>query len=118
MNKELPLKVRNIFSDLDPIIWKNEWLIVLNKLLASSEMLEIWPLLIDQANKNKNNFPAIGNSQFLKWELKAFVAHAVKLAKENTSKSDFMSSFRDFFHSKRYIINNEQIAIIYEAINN
>jgi hypothetical protein len=42
MNKDLPLKVRHIFSDLDPTIWNGVWLDTLQKLLSSNNMVPVW----------------------------------------------------------------------------
>ena len=62
MNKDLPLKVRHIFSDLDPVIWQGVWLETLNVLLSSSEMIHVWNEIISQANINKKNYPSLGLS--------------------------------------------------------
>jgi hypothetical protein len=70
MNKDLPLKVRHIFSDLDPIVWQGVWLETLNSLVSSSEMICVWNEIISQANINKKHYPSLGSSQFIKWELK------------------------------------------------
>ena len=37
MNKDLPLKVRHIFSNLDPVIWNGVWLETLNSLAESTQ---------------------------------------------------------------------------------
>ena len=116
MNKDLPLKVRHIFSDLDPTVWYGVWLDTLQKLLSSSNMVPVWKKIIDQANRNKKNFPSLGNSQFIKWELKAFVAQAVNLVDKNYNKDLFIRDFENFFHIKGYNINKEIIKEIYESI--
>ncbi len=116
MNKDLPLKVRHIFSDLDPTIWNGVWLDTLQKLLSSSNMVPVWKNIIDQAHLNKKNFPSLGNSQFIKWELKAFVAQAVNLVDKNYNKDLFVRDFENFFHIKGYNINKEIIKEIYESI--
>jgi hypothetical protein len=117
MNKDLPLKVRHIFSDLDPAIWNGVWLDTLQKLLSSNKMLPVWNQIISQANLNKKNFPALGNSQFIKWELKAFVAQAVKLVNKNYNKDIFIRDFEFFFRTKGYKFNKEIIKDIYESIH-
>jgi len=116
MNKDLPLKVRHIFSDLDPEIWQGVWLETLNSLLSSSEMTFVWNEIISQANINKKNYPSLGNSQFIKWELKAFVAQAVTLVNKNYNKEPFIREFDKFFRIKGYNFNKDIIKKIYESI--
>ena len=116
MNKDLHLKVRHIFSDLDPTILNGVWLDTLQKLLSSSKMVPVWKKIIDQAHLNKENFPSLCNSQFIKWELKAFVAQAVNLVDKNYNKDLFIRDFENFFHIKGYNINKEIIKEIYESI--
>ena len=41
----------------------------------------IWDKLLNKYHKTKEKYPSIGNSQFMKWELKAFVAQAVTSVK-------------------------------------
>ena len=118
MNKDLPLKVRHIFSDLDPIIWKGVWLKTLNSLLSSSDMISVWNEIISQANINKKRYPSLGNSQFIKWELKAFVAQAVSLVNKNYNEELFVHEFEKFFLTKRYNFNKDIIKKIYESIYN
>ena len=116
MNKDLPLKVRHIFSDLDPIVWQGVWLETLNSLLSSSEMIYVWNEIISQANINKKHYPSLGNSQFIKWELKAFVAQAVTLVNKNYNKESFIREFEKFFRIKGYNFNKDIIKKIYESI--
>ena len=118
MNKDLPLKVRHIFSDLDPIVWKGVWLETLNSLLSSSEMIYVWNEIISQANINKKHYPSLGSSQFIKWELKAFVAQAVTLVNKNYNKESFIREFEKFFRIKGYNFNKDIIKKIYESIYN
>ena len=118
MNKDLPLKVRHIFSDLDPIIWKGTWLKILTSLLSSNDMPHIWEHIIDQAIECKKKYPLIGESQFIKWELKAFVAQAVNLANKNYNRELFIAEFEKFFLIKGYKINKDMIIKIYESIYN
>ena len=118
MNKDLPLKVRHIFSDLDPVIWKGTWLQILNSLLSSNDMPHIWEHIIDQAKEHKKKYPLIGETQFIKWELKAFVAQAVNLTNKNYNKELFIVGFEKFFLIKGYKINKNMIIKIYESIYN
>jgi len=116
MNKDLPLKVRHIFSDLDPIIWKGVWLKTLNSLLSSSDMIFVWKEIISQANINKKRYPSLGNSQFIKWELKAFAAQAVSLVIKKYNEELFIREFEKFFLTKGYNFNQDIIKKIYESI--
>ena len=90
----------------------------MNKLLLSPEMPKIWQILIEEAQKNKNSFPLLNDSQFIKWELKAFVAQAVRQASDKSSKSDFIDNFEKFFNCKNYVVSKNEISKIYEIINN
>ena len=118
MNKDLPLKVRHIFSELDPLIWKGTWLDILNVLLSSTSMLSIWEEIITQISLNKKKYPSIGNSQFMKWELKAFVAQAVTSVNKNYNKETFITEFEKYFSKKGYNISRDIINEIYQIINN
>ena len=118
MNKDLPLKVRSIFADLDPIIWKGVWLDTLLALLESSSMLKIWEMLLIEINNNKKKYPEITSSQFIKWELKAFVAQAVSLTNKNYNRDIFAKKFEDYFAKKGYNIDKDMINEIYKSIYN
>ena len=118
MNKDLPLKVRHIFSELDPLIWKGVWLDTLNSLLSSPKMPRIWKELITQISLNKTQYPSIGLTQFIKWELKAFVAQAVSSVNKNYNKETFIIEFEKYFSKKGYNINKDIINEIYQVINN
>ena len=118
MNKDLPLKVRHIFEELDPLIWKGVWLDTLNSLLLSPKMPHIWEELIIQISSNKKQYPSIGITQFIKWELKAFVAQAVSSVNKNYNKETFVIEFEKYFSKKGYNINKDIINEIYQVINN
>ena len=118
MNKDLPLKVRHIFSELDPLIWKGIWLDILDVLLSSPSMPSIWEEIITQISLNKKKYPSIGNSQFMKWELKAFVAQAVTSVNKNYNRETFIAEFEKYFSKKGYNINRDIINEIYQVINN
>lgn len=118
MNKDLPLKVRSIFADLDPLIWEGVWLDTLSSLLEPSSMLKIWEKLLIEINLNKKNYPNISNSQFIKWELKAFVAQAVSLNNKNYNRDKFVKKFEEYFAKKRYKIDKDMINEIYKSIYN
>ena len=102
MNKDLPIKVRHIFSELDPLIWKGIWLDTLNILLSSPGMLTVWDEIITQISFNKKKYPSISNSQFMKWELKAFVAQAVTSVDKNYNRETFVAEFEKYFSCLLY----------------
>ena len=118
MNKDLPLKVRHIFAELDPLIWKGIWLDILDILLSAPNMPHIWEVIIAQISLNKKKYPSIGNSQFMKWELKAFVAQAVNSVNKNYNNETFIAEFEKYFSKKGYNINRDIINEIYQIINN
>ena len=115
MNKDLPLKVRHIFSELDPLVWKGVWLDTLNKLLTGANMPLIWDKLLQEISQNKEKYPSIGNSQFMKWELKAFVAQAVSLRNKNYNREDLYGFEK--YCLKGYQINRDVIDEIYNIIS-
>ena len=66
----------------------------------------------------QKKYPSIGNSQFMKWELKAFVAQAVSSVNKNYNKETFIAEFEKYFSKKGYNINRDIINEIYQIINN
>ena len=42
MNKDLPVIIRKVFSNLDPLIWQGTWLYTLNTLLDDRRMVSVW----------------------------------------------------------------------------
>ncbi len=118
MNKDLPLKVRHVFAQLDPLIWKGTLLNILDTLLSSPNMPHVWEEIITQISLNKKKYPSIGNSQFMKWELKAFVAQAVTSVNNNYNKETFIAEFEKYFSKKGYNISKDIINEIYQIINN
>ena len=77
----------------------------------------IWDKLLQEISQNKEKYPSIGNSQFMKWELKAFVAQAVSLRNKNYNREDFISGFEKYFSTKGYQINRDVIDEIYNIIS-
>ena len=77
----------------------------------------IWDKLLQEISQNKKNYPSIGNSQFIKWELKAFVAQAVSLRNKNYNREDFINGFEKYFSTKGYQINRDVIDEIYKIIS-
>ena len=81
-------------------------------------MPHIWEELIMQISLNKKQYPSIGITQFIKWELKAFVAQAVSSVNKNYNEETFIIEFEKYFSKKGYNINKDIINEIYQVINN
>ena len=74
--------------------------------------------IITQISLNKKKYPSISDSQFMKWELKAFVAQAVTSVDKNYNKETFIAEFEKYFSKKGYNIDRDTINEIYQIINN
>ena len=106
MNKDLPVIIRKVFSDLDPLIWQGIWLYTLETLLKDPKMLNAWEefivILKDKHSKGSN----LQLNQYIKWELKAFIAQVVKFRIENMDafdKHEELSSFLSNYFKKKEI---------------
>ena len=106
MNKDLPVIIRKVFSDLDPLIWQGIWLYTLETLLKDPKMLNAWEefivILKDKHSKGSN----LQINQYIKWELKAFIAQVVKFRIENMDtfdKYEELSSFLSNYFKKKEI---------------
>tara|TARA_B100001778_G_C18457209_1_gene569471 strand:+ start:51 stop:446 length:396 start_codon:yes stop_codon:yes gene_type:complete len=115
MNKDLPLIIRKVFSDLDPLIWQGIWLYTLDILLKDQRMLNPWEefvvILKDKHSQGSN----LQLNQYMKWELKAFVAQVVKFKSEHISASDetdALSNFLSNYFMKKGIDINEKHTLI------
>ena len=73
MNKDLPIIIKRVFANPDPIIWKGIWLSTLNILLKNPRMLEVWLKLLDTIKYNHDESLNIPLNQYIKWELKALL---------------------------------------------
>ena len=71
-----------------------------------------------QISSNKKQYPSIGITQFIKWELKAFVAQAVNLVDKNYNRETFIVEFEKYFSKKGFNINKDILNEIYQVINN
>ena len=110
MNKDLPVIIRKVFSDLDPLIWQGIWLYTLEILLKDPRMLDAWEefivILKDKHSKGSN----LQLNQYIKWELKAFIAQVVKFKSENIDtfgKHEELSSFLSNYFKKKEICIDE-----------
>ena len=110
MNKDLPVIIRKVFSDLDPLIWQGIWLYTLEILLKDPRMLDAWEefivILKDKHAKGSN----LQLNQYIKWELKAFIAQVVKFKSENMDtfgKYEELRSFLSNYFKKKEISIDE-----------
>lgn len=117
MNKDLPIIIKRVFSNPDPIIWKGIWLSTLDILLKSPRMLEVWLELLNVIKSNYDGSLNITLNQYIKWELKAFVAQIVKLRAKNTNMDDFTQLLQEYLVNKRMILKNELIHNVHRLIN-
>jgi hypothetical protein len=42
MNKDLPIIIKKVFANPDPIVWQGIWLSTLENLLKDPKMLKVW----------------------------------------------------------------------------
>ena len=106
MNKDLPVIIRKVFADLDPLIWKGEWLYTLETLLNDPRMLYPWEDFVDILKHKHAKGSNLQLNQYMKWELKAFVAQVVKFRNEHEStfgKSEELSDFLAYYFLKKEI---------------
>ena len=117
MNKDLPIIIRRVFSNPDPIIWKGTWLSTLNMLLKNPRMLEVWLELLNVIRSNYNENLNIPLNQYIKWELKAFVAQIVNLRAKNKNVDDFTHLLQEYLVNKKMVLKNELIHKVHRSIN-
>ena len=106
MNKDLPVIIRKVFSDLDPLIWQGIWLYTLDTLLKDPRMLNAWEEFIVILKDKHSNGSNLQLNQYIKWELKAFIAQVVKFRIENMDafdKYEELSSFLSNYFKKKEI---------------
>ena len=106
MNKDLPVIIRKVFSDLDPLIWQGIWLYTLDTLLKDPRMVQAWEgfvvILKDKHAKGSN----LELNQYMKWELKAFIAQIVRFKSEHADtfdKSEILGKFLSNYFMKKAI---------------
>ena len=118
MNKDLPIIIRKVFADLDPLIWKGIWLYTLETLLNDPRMLCPWEEFVVILKHKHAKGSNLQLNQYMKWELKAFVAQAVNSVNKNYNNETFIAEFEKYFSKKGYNINRDIINEIYQIINN
>ena len=117
MNKDLPIIIKKIFTNPDPIIWQGIWLSTLENLLKDEKMLKVWEELVDMFKIRHSEGSDLQLNQYLKWELKAFVAQIVNLKIGNQDHNTFIETLSDYFHKKGMILDNRLIVQIHGVIN-
>ena len=111
MNKDLPIIIKKIFTNPDPIIWQGIWLSTLESLLKDPKMLKVWEKLISVFKAKHGQGSSLHLNQYMKWELKAFVAQIVKLKVANENHDTFIKNLDGYFRRKSINLDN---ALIYE----
>ena len=117
MNKDLPIIIKKVFANPDPIIWKGIWLYTLEKLLQDPKMLEVWEELVRIFKAKHAQGSNLQLNQYLKWELKAFVSQIVKLRTANQNHDVFFKGLNGYFQKKGMILDNVLILEIYSVAN-
>ena len=117
MNKEIPNIVTEIFKDPDPVIWYGFWLLTLKKLLNSKKLIGLWDQLIIQIKDNHRYNSQLSLNKYTKWELKAFVASAIKAAESNMDESVFVNTLREYMIVKGLKLDESIIRAMHREIN-
>ena len=113
MNKDLPVIIRKVFSNLDPLIWQGVWLYTLEMLLNDPRMFGVWDEFVAVLKNKHLKGSNLKLNQYMKWELKAFVAQAVSLVNKNYNEELFIHEFEKFFLTKVLASNKESICVHY-----
>tara|TARA_Y100000741_G_scaffold258437_1_gene199378 strand:- start:272 stop:631 length:360 start_codon:yes stop_codon:yes gene_type:complete len=117
MNKDLPIIIKRVFTNPDPIIWKGIWLSTLDMLLKNPRMLKVWLELLNVIKSNYNENLNMPLNQYIKWELKAFVAQIVNLRVKNKNMDDFTDLLQGYLANKKMVLKNELIHNVHRSIN-
>ena len=117
MNKDLPIIIQKIFANPDPIIWRGIWIVTLKLLLNNKRMVKVWIKLLSIIKSNHKFYPNLQLNQYIKWELKAFVAQVVKLRMNNVDMNQFSDDIKVYFSRKNIIIEEQLIKEIYNSTN-
>ena len=115
MNKDLPIIIRKVFADLDPLIWTGIWLYTLETLLNDPRMLYPWEDFVVILKNKHDKGSNLQLNQYMKWELKAFVAQVVKFRNEHEDtygKSEELSDFLAYYFLKKEISIEKKHSLI------
>ena len=106
MNKDLPVIIRKVFSNLDPLIWQGILLYTLEMLLNDPRMFGVWDEFVAVLKNKHLKGSNLKLNQYMKWELKAFIAQIVEFRKKHTDtsgKTKELSSFLSNYFAKKEI---------------
>ena len=117
MNKDLPIIIKKVFANPDPIVWQGVWLSTLENLLKDPKMLKVWEELVNIFKAKYYEGSNLQLNQYMKWELKAFVAQIVKLRIANESHNIFIKTLDEYFQRKGMNLDNVLISEIYGVID-
>ena len=115
MNKDLPIIIKKVFANLDPIVWQGIWLSTLENLLKDAKMLRVWEELVNIFKSRHCKGSSLQLNQYMKWELKAFVAQIVKLRIANKDHKIFVRTLDGYFQKKGMSLDNVLISEIYRV---
>lgn len=122
MNKDLPRIIRKVFTDPDPTIWQGIWLTTLETLVQDIRMNEVWANLANALEIRHAEGSSLKFNQYMKWELKGFVAQVVKFQdnKDIIDNSDYSADFSrylaKYFLKKGIIVDNHIFQIVFKVI--
>tara|TARA_B100000029_G_scaffold495879_1_gene561422 strand:- start:4243 stop:4602 length:360 start_codon:yes stop_codon:yes gene_type:complete len=116
MNPNLPLIIKEIFSKPDPIIWNGIWLDTLEILLNDIKMVPVWDICIKEIKQNHQYYKNMPLEQYIKWEIKGFIAQIIKLRKNKIRKDEFVEILRKYFKIKKILINDDILGITFDVI--
>ena len=115
MNKDLPIIIKKVFANPDPIVWQGAWLSTLENLLKDPKMLKVWGELVNIFKAKHYEGSNLQLNQYMKWELKAFVAQIVKLRIANKDHNTFVRTLDGYFQKKGMSLDNVLISEIYRV---
>jgi hypothetical protein len=116
MNKDLPKVIKDIFTNPDPIIWNGVWLETLEILLRDISLLTMWNELLNIIKNNHRKNTHININQYIKWEIKAFVAQIIKLKQDNLDLDKFRCTLKTYLLKKNLKLDEQLILEIYNSI--
>lgn len=115
MNKDLPIIIKKVFTNPDPIVWQGIWLFTLENLLKDPKMLKVWKELASMFKAKHHEGSNLQLNQYMKWELKAFVAQIVKLRIADENHNIFIKTLDGYFQRKGMNLDDVLISEIYRV---
>ena len=117
MHPNIPSIIKDIFNEPDPIIWNGIWLETLELLLNDEKMIPVWNLYIEAIKKNHQNYKSMPLAQYIKWEIKAFVALVIKLKKTKSNRDEFSKKMQEYFKIKKIFVEHDISRIIFSVFS-